>query len=207
MTAADELVFRHNGDAKMLLTTAGHLKVASDITAFADLTSYDGALMMGVNGGAGNTISFSEIQTFYGGSNPISISEYYRGGSEVPTDLIPAQANTNGTSDQTLGQFTADVTSTSAFTGSLSNGSFTSGSISIQSDTAKVEIYNNHPDEDGGSSRLTTTVSVGGSSVGSFNTFDSTGNGALILACTIAGPANNGAVSSPNVDGHFRQVL
>ena len=153
---------------------------------------------MGVNGGAGNTISFSEIQTFYGGSNPISISEYYRGGSEVPTDLIPAQANTNGTSDQTIGQFTADVTSTSAFTGSLSNGSFTSGSISIQSDTAKVEIYNNHPDEDGGSSSLTTTVSVGGSSVGSFNTFDSTGNGALILACTIAGPANNGAVSSPN---------
>ena len=43
VTAADELVFRHNGDAKMLLTTAGHLKVASDITAFADLTSYDGA--------------------------------------------------------------------------------------------------------------------------------------------------------------------
>ena len=43
VTAADELVFRHNGDAKMLLTTAGHLKVASDITAFADLTSYDGS--------------------------------------------------------------------------------------------------------------------------------------------------------------------
>ena len=43
VTAADELVFRHNGDAKMLLTTAGHLKVADDITAFADLTSYDGA--------------------------------------------------------------------------------------------------------------------------------------------------------------------
>ena len=43
VTAADELVFRHNGDAKMLLTTSGHLKVASDITAFADLTSYDGA--------------------------------------------------------------------------------------------------------------------------------------------------------------------
>ena len=43
VTAADELVFRHNGDAKMLLTTAGHLKVADDITAFSDLTSYDGA--------------------------------------------------------------------------------------------------------------------------------------------------------------------
>jgi len=43
VTSSDELVFRHNGDAKMLLTTAGHLKVADDITAFADLTSYDGA--------------------------------------------------------------------------------------------------------------------------------------------------------------------
>ena len=39
---------------------------------------------MAVDGGAGNTISFSEIQTYYGGSNPISISEYYRGGDEVP---------------------------------------------------------------------------------------------------------------------------
>lgn len=43
VTAGDELVFRHNGDAKMLLTTGGHLKVSGDITAFSDLTSYDGA--------------------------------------------------------------------------------------------------------------------------------------------------------------------
>ncbi|MGB1650772.1 MAG: beta strand repeat-containing protein [Acidimicrobiales bacterium] len=43
VTSSDELVFRHNGAAKMLLTTGGHLKVADDITAFADLTSYDGA--------------------------------------------------------------------------------------------------------------------------------------------------------------------
>ena len=74
---------------------------------------------MAVDGGAGNTISFSEIQTFYGGSNPISISEYYRGGSEVPGDQVTAQSNTSGTADQTVGQFTVDVTSTTAFTGSL----------------------------------------------------------------------------------------
>ena len=43
VTSSDELVFRHNGDAKMLLTTTGHLKVANDITAFSDLTSYDGS--------------------------------------------------------------------------------------------------------------------------------------------------------------------
>ena len=40
---------------------------------------------MPVNGGAGNAISLSEVQTFYGGSNPISMSEYYRGGAEVPS--------------------------------------------------------------------------------------------------------------------------
>ena len=43
VTSGDELVFRHNGDAKMLVTTGGHLKVSGDITAFSDLTSYDGA--------------------------------------------------------------------------------------------------------------------------------------------------------------------
>ena len=43
VTSSDELVFRHNGDAKMLLTTAGHLKVTDDITAFADVSSYDGS--------------------------------------------------------------------------------------------------------------------------------------------------------------------
>lgn len=40
---------------------------------------------MGVNGGSGNQLAFSEIQSFYGGSNPIAISEYYRGGNEVPS--------------------------------------------------------------------------------------------------------------------------
>ena len=39
---------------------------------------------MAVNGGAGNEISFSDLQTFYGGSNPISLSEYYRGGVRFP---------------------------------------------------------------------------------------------------------------------------
>jgi len=152
---------------------------------------------MAVDGGAGNAISFSEIQTYYGGSNPISISEYYRGGSEVPGDQVTAQSNTSGTADQTVGQFTVDVTTTSTFTGSLQNQSYSS-SVSIQSDTAKIEIYNTHPDADGGSSTVNATVFRNGSSIGTFSTFDSTGNGATILACTIAGPANNGAVSSPN---------
>jgi hypothetical protein len=32
-------------------------------------------------------ISFSQLQTEYGGSAPISLSEYYRGGSYVPTTI------------------------------------------------------------------------------------------------------------------------
>lgn len=43
VTSSDELVFRHNAVAKMLLTTTGHLKVIDDITAFADLSSYNGS--------------------------------------------------------------------------------------------------------------------------------------------------------------------
>jgi len=152
---------------------------------------------MAVDGGAGNAISFSEIQTYYGGSNPISISEYYRGGSEVPGDQVTAQSNTSGTADQTVGQFTVDVTTTSTFTGSLQQQS-NSTSISIQSDTAKIEIINIHPDADGGSSSRSVQVFRNGIGIGNFSTFDSTGNGAAIIACTIAGPANNGAVSSPN---------
>lgn len=157
---------------------------------------------MGVNGGAGNAISLSELQSYYGGSNPISLSEYYRNGSLVPGDQVTAQSNVSGTADQTVGQFTVDVTTTSTFSGSLQNQSFTSA-VAIQSDTAKVEIYNSHPDADGGSSSRTTTVSISGvGAIGTFTTQDSTGNGAFILACTIAGPVNNGAVSNPNGGTH-----
>ena len=52
---------------------------------------------MGVDGGAGNAISLSEVQTFYGGSNPISMSEYYRGGSEVPNTRTDTTTNTGVT--------------------------------------------------------------------------------------------------------------
>ena len=44
---------------------------------------------MAVNDGMlGSSVSFSQIQMFYGGSNPISLSEYYRGGAEVPSASI-----------------------------------------------------------------------------------------------------------------------
>ena len=61
---------------------------------------------MGVDGGAGNAISLSEIQTFYGGSNPASLSEYYRNGSNVPQT-----SSASGTSSSTVNSIAAVVTS------------------------------------------------------------------------------------------------
>jgi len=54
---------------------------------------------MAVDGGSGNAISLSEIQAYYGGTNPISVSEYVRGGSFVPssgTDTGTVNASLSG---------------------------------------------------------------------------------------------------------------
>ena len=65
---------------------------------------------MAVDGGAGNAISMSEIQSFYGGSNPISLSEYYRGGSEVPgSQTLVASNSDSGTVSATSGNVAATV--------------------------------------------------------------------------------------------------
>jgi hypothetical protein len=71
---------------------------------------------MGVDGGAGNAISLSEVQTFYGGSNPISMSEYYRGGSEVPNTRTDTTTNTGVTGLVAQG-FSSGSTGGSGFTG------------------------------------------------------------------------------------------
>lgn len=60
---------------------------------------------MGVNGGAGNAISLSEIQSFYGGSNPAAMSEYYRNGSNVPQT-----SSASGTTSSTVNSIAAVVT-------------------------------------------------------------------------------------------------
>lgn len=66
---------------------------------------------MSVDGGAGNAISFSEIQSYYGGTNPISLSEYNRGGSFVPstgTDTATVSASlSGGNTDWQRGENTA----------------------------------------------------------------------------------------------------
>ena len=46
-------------------------------------------------------VSFSSLQTEFGGTNPISLSEYYRGGAYVPTGT--ATSATDGTAISTSG--------------------------------------------------------------------------------------------------------
>ena len=61
---------------------------------------------MGVNGGAGNAISISEIQSFYGGPNPASLSEYYRAASGTE---VPQTSSDSGTSSATVNNIAAVV--------------------------------------------------------------------------------------------------
>lgn len=44
-------------------------------------------------------VSFSQIQTEFGGSNPISLNEYYRGGSRVPNGSFTYNIPTSGAID------------------------------------------------------------------------------------------------------------
>lgn len=64
---------------------------------------------MAVNGGSGNAISLGEIQAFYGGSAPTSLSEYNRGGSLVPSSFAGSATATTGTSSQTVDDFGVTV--------------------------------------------------------------------------------------------------
>ena len=62
-------------------------------------------------------ISFSDLQTFYGGSNPISLSEYNKGGSYVPN---PSSYN-SGTQTTAAGNANSSVVTGSTSAQSLSN--------------------------------------------------------------------------------------
>lgn len=93
---------------------------------------------MGVDGGAGNAISLSEIQSFYGGSNPISISEYYRAasGTEVPTTRTDTTSNTgvSGNMDN------SDVRPDGSFSGNQSSFSVTNANNTASSTSSSITI-------------------------------------------------------------------
>lgn len=126
---------------------------------------------MGVDGGAGNAISLSEVQTFYGGSNPISMSEYYRNGSLVPGDLVTAQSNTSGSSSQTIGQFAVTVSSASGSTGSFVSrvSSNTSGiGYTVDATDATVVASVSGANNDG-TANIVVRVTRSGSNIGDFS--------------------------------------
>ena len=134
---------------------------------------------MGVDGGAGNAISLSEVQTFYGGSNPISMSEYYRGGSEVPsTATVVASNSDSGTTSATSGSVAAVVSndSTSSTITGAGNVSFTIDTESAGGSTVTISLTNNNSGEGqatlsrGGSQILAT---VGSTVTGTVNDGDS----------------------------------
>ena len=59
---------------------------------------------MPVNSGtAGTAISFSDLQSAYGGSHPISLSEYYRGGGEVPSSTTTTSTSVGALTTTTPG--------------------------------------------------------------------------------------------------------
>ena len=68
---------------------------------------------------ASGTLTFSQIQTEHGGSNPISLNEYYRQGSIVPFNPTTGSVPTSGTIA------VSDFYSTEGFEGSFFE--FTSG--------------------------------------------------------------------------------
>lgn len=102
---------------------------------------------MAVNGGAGNAISFSEIQSFYGGSNPIDLSDYYRAasGTEVPNvgTVVAAAANqtyNNQTpgSAVTRGNFDVTVTEDVGSPTTTSIGAVGTAFIDVLSTTSRI---------------------------------------------------------------------
>ena len=134
-------------------------------------------------------ISLADIQTEFGGVNPIGIDEYYRGSSYVPGSVtaVPAGgtislANFYGTSSVnfwalgeqdsatvvTGGEYTsggtftsANITATSAGTTTLSF-TFTDSANNIEGSTSYIRLYKNSSQifEFIRSSGLTTTYSV-----------------------------------------------
>ena len=141
---------------------------------------------MGVDGGAGNAISLSEVQTFYGGSNPISMSEYYRGGSEVPsTATVVASNSDSGTTSATSGSVAAVVSndSTSSSITGGGNVSFTIDTGSAGGSTVTISLANNNADEGqatlfrGGSQILATVGSTVTATVNDGDSLTMSGSG------------------------------
>ena len=74
---------------------------------------------MPVNGGGNTSVAFSEIQTAFGGSNPISLSEYYRGGEVNTVRTILAAGSGSGSGDGSAASISVDVQNSNTTTTSV----------------------------------------------------------------------------------------
>ena len=107
---------------------------------------------MAVNSGTlGTTISWSDLQAAYGGSHPISISEYYSGGTNVPnTNTVVAAASNSGTASDDTDGIDVDVTTVAGSTmyGSLvtstPGGSGTANGNTLSYITLRTQGRGNH---------------------------------------------------------------
>jgi len=88
------------------------------------------------------TITMAQIQTEFGGSNPASLSEYYRGGSNVPNTSTNSGIPTSGTIDMADfyggANYSPDLTATvtlGSSSGSNKNGFFTILGYSVGADS------------------------------------------------------------------------
>ena len=162
---------------------------------------------MAVNGGAGNAISFSEVQAFYGGSNPISISEYNRGGSLVPTSFAGASTATTANGAGTKNDFGITQTSQTVYTGSLggvtarATGS-PSQNYTVTAEDAVIQIIGDTADGGGQSGgNVTVKHRINSGTEISQNGFDSTQNGLAVNISYYTGPAANGATGGGTNNG------
>lgn len=97
-------------------------------------------------------VSFSMLQTEFGGSNPISLSEYYRGGSYVPSGVSAVPASGQISVSQFYGTQDSDVSIVLSPSGDwdfISNGSPSPNSaktITSIDATCTLEIRRQDPD-------------------------------------------------------------
>jgi len=68
--------------------------------------------------GAGTEISFSTLRDFYGDTNPVSLSEFARGGSLVDSTFAGASTATTATGSGTKNDFAISQTTYTVYTGS-----------------------------------------------------------------------------------------
>mgnify|MGYP000344171740 CR=1 FL=1 len=141
-------------------------------------------------------ISLSDIQNEFGGSNPINISEYYRGGNNVPNISANSNIPTGGTisfNDFYGGTNVSISVSPSSFTG---NGFFDSFTLFVTSDTSWTVTTTGtdngnwiNPSVTSGTGSTSFTVTIQRNTTGTtnFGTVKVSGGGASD-SCSIAQP-------------------